>query len=305
MHKYDTVLKSLLQGSQSSLLQQIAGAKIRNWLNVELPNVTQLRVDLLGRTASNRLIGFELQSFNDPDLPIRMAEYSLHVYRLYRQFPEQYVIYVGNARMSMPAQLVGPAFQCQFHLIDIRDFSEDALLNSPYRGDHILAILAKHPSRVKSIRRILSKIATLESAARRSALKELFILSGLRKLGKEVRAEVKQMPILEDITTHDLLGPIIRKSRKEGLQEGRQEGRQEGLQEGRQEGLQKGELAIVRRLIAKRFGPLPLPFEKRLTNFSLPELEALSLRLLDAKSIEDLFARRSRNPSSKNKSGAK
>jgi len=43
------------------------------------------------------LIGFELQSSNDKSLPLRMAEYALRVYRKYGQFPEQYVLYVGNA----------------------------------------------------------------------------------------------------------------------------------------------------------------------------------------------------------------
>jgi hypothetical protein len=189
---------------------------------------------------------------------------------------------VGNAKMRMPAHLVGPAFQCHYKLIDIRDFSEDALINSPYKGDQILAILAKHPNRLKSIRRILAKIATLEGGVRRSALKELFILSGLRKLGKEIRAEVKQVPILEDITTHDLLGPVIRKSRKEGRQE--------------------GELALLRRLIDKRFGAVSSSFEKRLTKLSLAEIEALSLRLFDAKSIEDLFSRRNKTSASIKKS---
>ncbi len=171
--------------------------------------------------------------------------------------------------------------------------SEDALLNSPHTGDHILAILAKHPDRVKSIRRILEKIASLDSGARRPALKELFILSGLRKLGKEIRAEVRQMPILDDIMTHDVLGPAIRQGRKEG--------REEGLQEGLQEGRQEGELAILRRMIGKRFGALPSVYEKRLAKLSSPELETLSLRLFDAKSIEDLFDRRPRNSSGKSR----
>jgi predicted transposase YdaD len=281
MHEYDSVLKSLLQGPQSSLLELIADAKISRWLNVELPNVTQMRVDLLGRISrSRRLIGFELQSFNDPLMPVRMAEYALLVYRVYGEFPEQYVIYVGDAKMRMPSKLVGAAFRFHYKLIDIRDFSEDLLLNSSYKGDHILAILAKHPDRAKSIRRILAKIATLEEGERPSALK-LFVLSGLRKLGNEIRAEVKQMPILDDIMTHDFLGPLIRKERKEGRQE--------------------GELAILRRMIGKRFGALPATFDKRLTQLSLSELEALSLRLFDAKSVEDLFGRRPRKFGPSNK----
>ncbi len=108
------------------MLEQIAGVKIGRWLNVELPNLAQMRVDLLGRTIrGRRLIGFELQSFNDLYLPIRMAEYALQVCRLYGKFPEQYVI-----------------------------------------------------------------------------------LSGLRKLGKEIHSEVRQMPILDDIMNHDVLGPL-------------------------------------------------------------------------------------------------
>ncbi len=97
------------------------------------------------------------------------------------------------------------------------------------------------------------------------------------------------MPILDDIMTHDVLGPAIRQGRKEG--------REEGLQEG----LQQGELAILRRMIGKRFGALPSVYEKRLAKLSSRELEALSLRLFDAKSIEDLFDRRPRNSSGKNR----
>ena len=137
MHEYDSVLKSLLQGPQSSLLELIADAKISRWLNVELPNVTQMRVDLLGRISrSRRLIGFELQSFNDPLMPVRMAEYALLVYRVYGEFPEQYVIYVGDARMRMQSKLVGAAFRFHYKLIDIRDFSED--LGATQKQLHIL-----------------------------------------------------------------------------------------------------------------------------------------------------------------------
>ena len=85
------------------------------------------------------------------------------------------------------------------------------------------------------------------------------------------------MPILNDIMDHDVLGPIFR------------EGKQAGLQEGLQEGLQKGELAILRRLLAKRFGTPPAWVEERLANLATAELEDLSLRLFDAHSIDELF----------------
>jgi predicted transposase YdaD len=221
------------------------------------------------------LAAVELQSTNDRMLPLRMAEYALRIYRLYEVFPKQYVLYVGNEEMKMSSELVGPNFYCRYKLIDIRELDEESLLNSPFDSDNIMAILTNHRNRRQTIQRILQRIATLEGARRDEALKKLLILSGLRKLGDEIRAEVKYMPILDDIMDHDLLGPIFR----------------DGEKQGELKGQLKGELTIVRRLLAKRFGPLPTWLDERLTRLSSAELEELSLRLLDAKNIDELFSR--------------
>jgi hypothetical protein len=133
MHEYDTALKTLLQGSENSILKEITGANLGRWLNVELPNVQQTRVDLLFEAfEESRLIGLELQSTNDSLLPLRMAEYSLRVYRIYRRFPEQYVLYVGAEELKMPAELAGPDHVCRYKIIDIRDMDGEKLLNSPF-----------------------------------------------------------------------------------------------------------------------------------------------------------------------------
>ena len=63
------------------------------------------------------------------------------------------------------------------------------------------------------------------------------------------------MPITTSILEHDVLGPLFKK----------------GLQEGRQE----GELAILRRLIEKRFGPLPGWASERLA--ALPALSLIHI----------------------------
>ena len=58
---------------------------------------------------------------------------------------------------------------------------------------------------------------------------------------------------------------------------------------GLQEGIQEGELTVLRRLIEKRFGAMPGWVEERLAGRSTAELADLSVRLLDAQSIEDLL----------------
>ncbi|MGA8595596.1 MAG: DUF4351 domain-containing protein [Bryobacteraceae bacterium] len=272
MHEYDTVLKALLQGSANSILEQITGIRVAQWLNVELPQVQQSRVDLLGESAATakteeapNLVHLELQSTNEPQIALRMAEYSLRVYRQFQRFPQQIVLYVGDPEMRMPSELAGPQHVCRYTIIDIRSLDSEPLLHSPFPADNVIAILTRLRDQKAAIRQILSRIATLESGARETAFAQLLILSGLRKLEESIRAEVQFMPIMHDILDHGVIGPAI----KQGMQ-------QEGM-------------SIVRRLIEKRFGPLPTWAEERLARLSIPELETLSLRVIDAKGLDNLF----------------
>jgi hypothetical protein len=274
VHEYDTVLKSLLTGSENSIFGHITGAYHGRWLNVELPDVTQTRVDLLFETieaitTASRLIAMELQSSNDLLLPLRMAEYSLRVYRLHKRFPEQYVLYVGDDEMRMPSALTGPNHVCRYTIVDIRLLDAEMLLTSPFPADSVIAILTRYSDRVETIRRILARIAKLERGARAEAFSKLLILSGIRQLGEVVRTEAKHMPILNDIMDHDVIGPAIR--------------------QGMEQGKHQEAVAIFRRLMTKRFGTLPPSVEDQLGKLSLAELENLGDRFLDATSIADLF----------------
>jgi hypothetical protein len=88
-------------------------------------------------------------------------------------------------------------------------------------------------------------------------------------LEEVVEQEARKMPIFIDITKNKVLG----REYKRGLQEGEV----------------KGELTILRRLVEKRFGPLPAWAEERLTAKSTTELEDLSLRVLDATTLDELL----------------
>src|SRR5579885_3660507 len=102
MH-YDVALKLLLQTSASRTISELTGTEITKWLDVEMPKVQNRRLDLLGETADGELIHLELQSRNDSEMPLRMAEYCLGVYRQYGRFPRQVLLYVGEPAMQMEA----------------------------------------------------------------------------------------------------------------------------------------------------------------------------------------------------------
>ena len=82
------------------------------------------------------------------------------------------------------------------------------------------------------------------------------------------------MPIDIDIREHEVLGPMFKEAEQKGLQKG----------------LQVGELTILRRLIEKRFGALPGWAGEKLAALPASELEDLTERVLDAKSVEELLS---------------
>jgi len=64
---------------------------------------------------------------------------------------------------------------------------------------------------------------------------------------------------------------------------------QEGRQEGRQMGRQEGEVALLMRLLVKRFGNVSESIESRLTQATIADLELWSDRILDAQTLTDVF----------------
>jgi hypothetical protein len=269
-------------------LKRLTGAERGHWLNVELPRVTQRRVDLLFEVILTlELILIELQSFNDALLPLRMAEYALMVAQIYRRFPELYVLYVGTEPLNMATELVTPCLTCRFKIIDIRNWDAETLLQSRHPADAVLAILGNHSERPETIRRILQRIGKMNVEDRNIAFSKLTMLAGLRNLAGVVEQEAKRMPIHYDIRDHETIGPMIRQERAEALAEGLAE----GLEKGEKAGRRQEAVSLLERQMTARFGTLPNTTTRRLAKLTLAELEDLAVRFVTAKNVNDLFRR--------------
>jgi predicted transposase YdaD len=68
-----------------------------------------------------------------------------------------------------------------------------------------------------------------------------------------------------------------------------QEGRQEGRLEGRLLGHREGAAALLTRQLERRFGALPEASRDRIAAAGVPDLEEWSLRLLDARTLEEVM----------------
>jgi hypothetical protein len=289
MQAYDVALKLLLQRSAKLTMRELTGTAVETWLDVELPKVQNLRLDLLGKTAGGGLVHMELQSSNDGAMPFRMLEYCLGVQRLFGQFPRQVLLYVGEAPMRMEHELRGPDLFFQYRLVDIRTLNGDRLLESRPVGDNIIAILAQLRDPEEAIHRIMERIAGLAAAERETALAQLTILAGLRHLSEAVEQERRKMPIDLDIREHAVLGPMIIEAELQAELKGELKGELRGELKGELKGERKGELTVLRRQIEKRFGAIPSWAAEQLDSRSTAELEELSVRVLDAQSLEDLM----------------
>jgi predicted transposase YdaD len=285
MHDYDVALKLLLQTSAHVTLRKLVGTDIVRWLDVELPKVQTRRADLLAETVEGDIVQLELQSTNDASMALRMGEYSFGVLRLFGRFPRQIVLYVGEPPLRMQTELRGPDQWFRFRAIDVRELDGEELLESVDVGDNVIAVLTRLRDRRAALKRIVARIAELPPEKRRSALDPLLILAGLRKLEPALVEEVRTMPLEIDLMENEIIAGYYRR----GLEEGREKGREEGREKGREEGREEGELAVLRRLIEKRFGAIPEWAQERLATRSTKELEELSERLLDAGSLKELL----------------
>jgi hypothetical protein len=260
VQEYDVVFKLILQ-SVDLTIREIGGPPVVRWLNVELPEVRNTRVDLLGETAAGELIHIELQSTNDPDMPLRMAEYCLRVRRNFRRFPQQILVYLGDGPLKMGSELSGPRLSYSYRIVDIRDLDGERLLASPQVGDNIVAILTRLPDPKATVRRIMQRIGALGPGEREAMLRRLSILAGLRHLGQVVEEELIKMPITEDIMNHDVIGPAAKKAA----------------------------LEVLRPQMEECFGPIPAWAEERLASMHPRAVIALGPRVYHTKSLEELL----------------
>jgi len=112
MNEYDIALKSVLRRLTGGVLRDLTGFSVTRWHNVELPAVQNRRADMLGETRNGTLVHIELQSTNQPGMALQMLEYAAAIHGQYCRFPQQMVLYVGEAPLRMKGGIAGPQLEC-------------------------------------------------------------------------------------------------------------------------------------------------------------------------------------------------
>jgi hypothetical protein len=113
MQDYDVTLKTFLRGSAEKLFEDLTGAAVAKWLDIELPKIQNPRMDLQAETADGAIAQLELQSSNDS---------------------EMHCGWPSTSWLSVLARLEGPRFSFSYELVDIRDLDGRTPAEQPTCG---------------------------------------------------------------------------------------------------------------------------------------------------------------------------
>ncbi len=182
--------------------------------------VEELKADLLVKLEDGGIFHLELQTSNDPKLPLRMLKYYTHLYSTYRIEPIQTVLYIGQGSMYMDCSIEKSNLSFKYLLKDIKDIDCSELLNSDDLNDNILSVLCKTDDAVKLISEIRDRLSRIKN---KNELKDyklkltnlLHLRPNLIKIVKEM--EETKMPITINLKEDPFYLEGIAEGKAEGM----------------------------------------------------------------------------------------
>jgi predicted transposase/invertase (TIGR01784 family) len=271
----DNVCKYLAEQYPAEFASWLLSAEVTNIqvLKTEL-SVEPIRADSLTLLQSaNQILQIEFQtlSVSNPPVPFRMLKYWVRLYEEYRCPIEQVVIFLK--RTNAPAVFTNTVEDTntrhQYRVLRIWEQDPAPLLASPALLP--LAILAASDSPNTLLEEVAARVAMIEEPQQRLNLSAcVSVLAGLRFKEELIRQLFRKDIMRESVIYQEIL--------------------QEGLQQGRQEGRQEGEVALLMRMLTRRFGSVDTQLQEQLQRLSIPQLEELGEALLDFSQPEDLAA---------------
>jgi predicted transposase/invertase (TIGR01784 family) len=166
------------------------------------------------------ILHIEFQVVNDKEMKYRMHEYYALLHRKYKINVLQVVFYIGDKKCTMTTKLDLLNLSFSYNLYSLKDISYKKFIDSDKPEEIILAILAdfENEKSEKIIETIFNRIeaTTKPNLEREKVVKQLEILSTLRKLQSQIVNQLQRMPF-----TYDIKNDIrYKQGREEGLEKG-------------------------------------------------------------------------------------
>lgn len=237
------------------------------------------------------LIHIEIQGQVDAHFAERMFVYNYRVHDRYRR-PVVSVAVLGDESANWRPDYHGwDLWGCQMGLrfpsVKLRDYNEKRAEleaeSNPF-ATAVLAHLETMATQGDPRARFRSKLALIRRLyvrgyERQDVLDLFAFIDWMMTLPRELESQIhEEVEKLEE----ELQMPYVTTIERFGMQR--------GIEQGMQRGMTRGAAKTLRRLLARRFETLPAWVDERLETAEAEQLEAWTDRLLDARSLDEVFA---------------
>lgn len=239
-----------------------------NILKTEL-SIEPIRADYITfLQLTGRILHLEFQTKLDstPPLPLRMLDYWVRLYRLYRLPVTQVVVLLLPPASQTVIETAFAVENTRHEYSVIRLWEENPKLFLNDEALLLLAPLAATTQPQNLLQQVAEKVDQVEADKRAEIATYTKILAGLKYKKDLIQQLFQEGMMRESVIYQDILA------------------------EGRQEGRQEGERSLVIRQLSRRVGELPQELRSLVETLPLEQLENLGEALLDFTNMSDLQA---------------
>ena len=291
--------------------RQIDWARGHTFLDKELQQIShdapagRRHVDKLARVYRHdgsedwACIHIEVQGSRDVDFAERMFVYNYRIYDRHRRPVASLAVLADDDPGWRPdgfsVELFGCRLSVSYPVSKLTDLTADleALLADPnpfalVAAAHHLTRNTRHdPARRFTAKRRLVRLLYERNWTRQRILEFFGVLDWMMRLPEELEVELwHDIEVIEGERQMKYVTSVERLAIKRGVEQGIERGIERGLAQGRAE----GRATMLARLLTRRFGPLPTAITERLAHANAEQLDLWAERILDADSLDEVFA---------------
>jgi hypothetical protein len=240
-------------------------------------------------------IHVEVQGQHDPQFTQRMFIYNYRLFDRYAQPIASFAVLADDRESWRPGHyeysVLGCKHRLDFPVAKLLDYAErihaletEANPFAIVTAAHLRTRQTKHdPEQRYHAKWTLTKLLYRQGWQRQRIIELFKVLDWMMRLPTALEQKLWQdIEQLEGEKKMQYVTSIERMAIERGLQR--------GLQQGMQQGIGIGESRVIERLLVKRFGPLSEETSQRLRNATVEQLERWTERILDAASLNEVFA---------------
>ncbi len=220
---------------------------------------------------------FQTDWQSNPPMPLRLLDYWVRLYRLYRVPIVQVVVVLlpPSGDTAIETAFQSATTRHEYRVIKLWEQDPEVFLHDPVLLPFAALTQTQEPEQL--LDRIVQQVAAVpETLQRREVSGYVQLMAGLKYDRGIIRRIFQEGMMRQSVIYQEI------------FQEGEQVGFQEGEKSGEARGRQAGQRSLILLLLEQRIGEVSLEQRDRISHLNLEQMEALAIALLNFSTAADL-----------------